>query len=215
MVENSFVIRQCGNQHCRFRFPAPSEQIHPRFCPKCGFKLDNLGLAYTNYRISDTGSRKNKSELSVLLDNIRSALNVGSILRTCEGFGVKHIYLCGITPTPDNPKVGKTALSADETISWSYHLNGLDVINQLKGNGNQVWSLEVTPKSTLLDATIRSHGNTSIVLVAGNEQAGVDPDILEISDHIVYLPMIGKKRSLNVAVAVGAAVTMLLSSSCV
>jgi len=154
-------------------------------------------------------------ELSILLDNVRSALNVGSIIRTCEGIGVKHIYLCGITPTPENPKVSKTALTAEGLISWSYHLNALDTLKQLKRSGNQVWSLEITPTSIPLDEAIRLKDNFPMVLVAGNEQAGVDPGILAICDRIIYLPMIGSKRSLNIAVAVGAAGTMLLSTSCV
>ncbi|MGB8251655.1 MAG: TrmH family RNA methyltransferase [Anaerolineaceae bacterium] len=156
-----------------------------------------------------------RGELSILLDNVRSALNVGSIIRTCEGTGVKHIYLCGITPTPENPKVSKTALTSESMISWSYHLNALDITKQLKRSGNQVWSLEITPTSIPLDEAVRLKHIFPMILVAGNEQAGVDPGILAISDRIIYLPMIGIKRSLNVAVAVGAASTMLLSTSCV
>ncbi len=215
MPEKLFLIRQCSNRHCRFRFPAPFEQTLQPFCPKCGHKLVKQGLCYANSTMSARKSDLHRGELSILLDNVRSALNVGSIIRTCEGIGVKHIYLCGITPTPENPKVSKTALTSESMISWSYHLNALDITKQLKRSGNQVWSLEITPTSIPLDEAVRLKHIFPMILVAGNEQAGVDPGILAISDRIIYLQMIGIKRSLNVAVAVGAASTMLLSTSCV
>lgn len=152
-------------------------------------------------------------DISVMLDNVRSALNVGSILRTCECVGVKHAYLCGITPTPDNPKVCKTALNVEKLISWSYHLNTLDTVKNLKQHGSLIWSLEITQHATPITEVIKHQIDSPIVLVAGNEQAGVDPEILVISDKTIFLPMVGKKHSLNISVALGTAITMLISSS--
>lgn len=155
-----------------------------------------------------------KPDLSILLDNVRSALNVGSIMRSCEGFGVRHIYFCGITPTPDNPKVGKTALTAEGSIAWSYHLNALDTVYQVKIDAVQIWSLEITPLSIPLEEAIQQQNRPfPILLVAGNEQAGVDPAILAASDCLVYFPMEGIKRSLNIAVAVGTAINLIRSTS--
>ncbi len=76
-------------------------------------------------------------DLSILLDNVRSALNVGSILRTCDGIGIEHVYLCGITSTPENPRLRKTALDAEMNPNWSYHLNALDAVIQIKEQGQR------------------------------------------------------------------------------
>jgi 23S rRNA (guanosine2251-2'-O)-methyltransferase len=213
MSSVQFMIRQCGNQHCRFRFPAPADQIIQTHCPKCGHLLSQAGTLYENSPIQPACISDQTCSLSILLDNVRSALNVGSIIRTSEGIGIEHIHLCGITATPDNPKVGKTSLRAESTLKWSYHLNALDTVLSLKNEGVQIWSLEMTSKSIPLYAAIKYRSKIPILLVAGNEQAGVDPDILSISDRLVHLPMVGSKTSLNIAVAVGIAASMLLSPS--
>jgi 23S rRNA (guanosine2251-2'-O)-methyltransferase len=208
-----FVIRQCGNQHCRFRFPAPADQVIQAHCPKCGHLLAQNGQAYENSSIQPSCKFDRNLSLSILLDNVRSALNVGSIIRTAEGIGVEHIHLCGITATPDNPKVGKTALRAESTLKWSYHLNALDAVLRLKNEGVQIWSLEITPKSIPVQDAIKYRSDIPLLLVAGNEQAGVDPGILSVSDRLIHLPMVGSKTSLNIAVAVGIAASILLTPS--
>ena len=215
MSSDQFVIRQCSNQHCRFRFPAPADQVIRAHCPKCGHILLHVGQCYANSPIPPTFGTDQRISLSILLDNVRSALNVGSIIRTSEGIGVEHIHLCGITATPDNPKVGKTALLAESTMKWSYHPNALDAVKEQKNDGVQIWSLEITSKSIPLHDAIQYRSSIPVLLVAGNEQAGVDPDILSTSDRLIYLPMYGKKTSLNIAVAVGIAAFMLLTPSCV
>ena len=152
-------------------------------------------------------------DLSILLDNVRSALNVGSILRTCDGIGVDHVYLCGITATPDNPKLRKTALSTEMNSNWSYHLNALDEIVHLKEQGHLIWSLERADGSISIQDVLGSLPDEPILLVAGNELAGVDPAILALSDRLIHLPMQGQKGSYNVAVAVGIASALLVASS--
>ncbi len=215
MTHGHFIIRQCCNPHCRFRFPTPVDQAMQPYCPKCGQRLEFLGQPYTNSIVKPADRSKQDLVLSILLDNVRSALNVGSIIRTCDGIGVEHIYLCGITATPDNPKVGKTALSAESNTNWSYHLNALDTVNDLKIQGYQIWSLEVTSRSIPISEVQKPTSKFPLLLVAGNEQAGIDPGILSISDQIIYLPMQGHKRSYNIAVAVGMAASILLTPSCV
>ncbi len=98
-------------------------------------------------------------------------------------------------------------------MKWSYHLNALDVVTNLKQEGVQIWSLEMTAKSLPIQAALQHRTEAPMLLVAGNEQSGVDPGVLSISDRLVHLPMAGSKTSLNVAVAVGIAASMLLTPS--
>ena len=153
--------------------------------------------------------------LSILLDNVRSALNVGSILRTCDGIGVTHVHLCGITSTPENPRLRKTALNAEMNSNWSYHLNALDAVIELKEQGYEIWSLEFAERSIPIQEAIKSLPRKPILLVAGNELAGVDPAILAVSNRLIHLPMQGQKRSYNIAVAVGMASSLLFAAGCV
>lgn len=148
-------------------------------------------------------------EIHVLLDNLRSAFNVGSILRTADGAGCAHAYLCGISATPDNPKVAKTGLSAEFAVPWSYHPNGLDLAHTLVNAGKCLWALEGGPRAEPITAALPVTPGAPLVLIAGNELAGVDPAILALCERTVYLPMVGFKRSLNVAVAAGIALYLL------
>jgi tRNA G18 (ribose-2'-O)-methylase SpoU len=150
------------------------------------------------------------SDLSVLLDNIRSALNVGSIFRSADGYGFKSIYLCGITPTPENPEVNKSAVGADEFIKWSKDKNAVNLIEQLKERDCEIWALETSQNSIPIYSAVSGRKNTQpLVLVLGNEVTGIDPGILEIADCQVYLPMRGEKRSFNVAVAFAVAAQII------
>ncbi len=147
---------------------------------------------------------KEDRRLAVLLDNIRSAWNVGSILRSADGFGFSHAYLCGITPTPDQAEVRKTALGAEEFVTWSHHKDAVRLVEGLKLEGWKVWALEFAEGGQPLH--VDSTGDLDdLALIVGNEVTGVDPGLLELADQIVYLPMHGQKRSFNAAVAFGAA----------
>jgi tRNA G18 (ribose-2'-O)-methylase SpoU len=141
--------------------------------------------------------------LHVLLDNIRSAWNVGSILRTADGFGFAHAYLCGITPTPENKDVQKTALGADEFVTWSHHMDAVKLVKGLKKDGWRVWALEEDEHARPIDQIANPPHNT--VLIIGSEVTGVDPALIALADNIFYIPMRGQKRSFNVAVAFGVA----------
>jgi len=140
--------------------------------------------------------------LAVLLDNIRSAWNVGSILRSADGFGFDHAYLCGITPTPDGPAreaVTKTSLGAEDTVSWSYYKDAVKLVRVLKKEDWKVIALEnVADSKAIQDASISTQRT---VLILGNELTGVDPELLDLCDAMYHIPMRGEKKSFNVAIA--------------
>lgn len=142
----------------------------------------------------------------MLLDNIRSAGNVGSILRSAEGFGFSHAYLCGITPTPENDAVKKTALGAEESVTWSYHKDAVKLAKGLKTKGWDIVSLEEgTNAGDIADASKNLNPARQTVLIVGNEVTGVEDSLLELCKRIYYIPMQGEKKSFNVAVAFGIA----------
>jgi len=134
---------------------------------------------------------------------------VGSIFRTADGAGLHHLYLCGITPTPENPKVQKTAIGAESTVKWSYHNNALTTAKKLKNQGAQLWGFEGTAQSEAYSPKNLSQVPASIVIVLGNEISGIDPGVLELCDRIIWIPMHGEKESLNVATAFGIAAYMI------
>lgn len=151
--------------------------------------------------------------LEALLDNVRSAWNVGSMFRTADGFGVRKLHLCGITPTPENEGVRKTALGAEQSVPWESYRNALDAACELRSGGRQLWALEHDPRARALPDFTQSITASleDVVLIAGNEITGVDPQLLDLCDQIIHIPMRGTKRSFNVAVAFGIAVYNLVS----
>ena len=140
--------------------------------------------------------------LSVLLDNIRSAWNVGSILRSADGFGFVHAYICGISPTPENEAVRKTSLGAEDTVTWSYHKDAVKLAAGLKKEGWEILALEDEAGAITLPSD-RKHFHS--VLIVGNEVAGVDPGLLDLCASVYYIPMSGEKKSFNAAIAFGIA----------
>lgn len=135
----------------------------------------------------------------VLLDNIRSAWNVGSIFRSADGFGFVHAYLCGITPTPETEAVIKTSLGAEDSVPWSYHKDAVRLVKGLKKEGYAIYALEEDNRSvSIQDASISTK---PMLLIIGNEVTGVDPELLDLCDRIYYIPMRGQKKSFNAAIA--------------
>ncbi len=132
------------------------------------------------------------------MDNIRSAWNVGSILRSADGFGFGHAYLCGITPTPEVNAVRKTALGAEEFVTWSYHHDAVQLVKGLKKEDWTILALEENERAVALSKGKKIKSERT-VLIVGNEVTGVDPELLDLADHILYIPMRGQKRSFNVA----------------
>lgn len=154
-------------------------------------------------RISvDEFKEAQKTPIIIVLDNIRSLHNIGAVFRTSDAFLIEKIYLCGITATPPNKEIHKTALGATETVAWEYAAETMDVINQVKGENVVIVSVEQVEGSVLLnDFTVEA--NKKYVLVLGNEVKGVQQDVINSSDVVVEIPQLGTKHSLNVSVSGG------------
>ncbi len=192
------------------RFPGTEE--HPRWnrCPVCRSTLHLVAaVPRTNLHNGNT-SNAQPLNIEAILDNIRSAWNVGSIFRTADGMSVRKLYLCGITPSPENSKVGKTALGAETNIAWEKHNNAVQLATQLRSRGSHLWALEDQPGATPLFDIEEEIADPSIVLVVGNETSGVDPGVIDLCDRVIAIPMLGKKQSYNVAVAFAIAASFLL-----
>jgi tRNA G18 (ribose-2'-O)-methylase SpoU len=138
---------------------------------------------------------------------LRSVFNVGSIFRTANGAAVEKIYCCGTTPTPDHPKFIKSGLGADETVSWAYSRNALHCVKNAISDGFQIVSLEISSNSKSIFGLFQQQVvGSKVVVVVGNEVSGIDPAILALSDSRIHIPMLGKKTSLNVAIAAAIAI---------
>jgi 23S rRNA (guanosine2251-2'-O)-methyltransferase len=209
MSEPQFQIYECQNPTCRLRIPSDLTVTEMQICPLCGETLQPIGTPFNNDNYQSSDHNTSNCTIEVLLDNLRSALNVGSIFRTADGAGISHIYCCGTTPTPDHSKIKKTSLGAQDFVPWSYHRNSLDVLQPKLAENFEICSLEATKKSINLLAPDRRINNQSILLIVGNEISGIDPELIKNSHHVFTLPMMGRKRSLNVAVAAGIALYAL------
>ncbi|MEZ4734677.1 MAG: RNA methyltransferase [Caldilineaceae bacterium] len=202
-----YQIRQCTDDTCRLRFPMPFDARLGNLCPRCGVLTVVMAAVAAPSETASAGAPAPSLPLAALLDNVRSIFNVGSIFRSADGAGFQRLYLCGITPTPENPKLAKTALGAEQGVAWRYHPNGVDTVADLRTQGFTLWALEEHPQAESIFATAFS--SSPLVLVVGNEVTGVDPGILAQCDKIVAIPMTGIKRSLNVATAFGVAAVLL------
>ena len=213
---SSFEVRQCTNPVCRLRLPVDMEIHSGKYCPKCGDPLEGVEVLH-NQPVGKYEQASDRRELVVVLDNIRSAHNVGSIFRTADGAGVKHLYLCGITPTPaENQTLGKTSLGSENFIPWSSHLNAVDLAEQLISNGYSLLALEQKKNAvSIFQFKIEDEmgmGRSPLALILGNERAGVDPELMDLGEAVLTLPMAGQKASLNVAVAFGVAAYWLMNT---
>lgn len=219
MNETTFEIRLC--QSCGLRYPIITGHPNGTRCPIC---LGDTRLMLSRELIfepahsltpnpplrSPVRSRATKSGFAVLLDNIRSAWNVGSIFRSADGFGFMHAYLCGITPTPDGPAreaVEKTSLGAEDSIPWSYHKDAVKLVKGLKREGWHITGLEESEQGVPIDQSTMAEEDIrrDRVLIVGNEVTGIDPGLLPLCEEIVTIPMRGGKKSLNAAIAFGVA----------
>ncbi len=204
---------ECQNSSCGFRFPLDLGTFEGKFCPRCGADLQTVTPQIEQWQ--PKWNTPPGIQLVGVLDNIRSAHNVGSIFRTSEASGINHLYLCGLTSSPaDNSALAKAALGAEDRVGWSAHPNSVHVIKQLKSDSFLILALECTPQAKNLFAPLEATISMGkVALVVGNEPAGVDPGVLALADQTLYIPMAGQKTSINVSVAFGVAVYGLLSSS--
>jgi 23S rRNA (guanosine2251-2'-O)-methyltransferase len=209
MSETVFYLFQCENPQCGFRCPVSPTDRKLTHCPKC--KHDGILTSHVFVEPEIVGYTQNiyNPEVVVLLDNIRSTYNVGSIFRSADGAGIRKLYLGGYTPTPEHPKLVKTGLGAEKFLPWESMLNGLNLIKSMKSKGYQIWSLEKCVEAESIFQVHLDEHCYPLILVVGNERVGVDPEILAISDRVVDIPMLGMKRSLNVASAFGIAAYIL------
>lgn len=142
-----------------------------------------------------------KTQITILIDNVRSALNVGSIFRTADAFLIEKIILCGITAIPPNKEIRKTALGASNSVEWEYEINTIDAISKLKKKGYHIIAVEQVDKSSKLNNFILPQ--KPIAIIVGNEVDGVSDAAIQLCNEVVEIPQFGTKHSLNVSVATG------------
>ncbi len=150
----------------------------------------------------ETFKKTKKTSIVIVLDNLRSLHNVGSFFRTADAFQIEKIYLCGITGTPPNREIHKTALGATESVEWEHIASAADILPQLKSAGYQILSIEQTDKSIPLQEFAIQKDNT-FVLIFGNEVYGVSEQAIQLSDYAIEIPQFGTKHSFNVSVTGG------------
>ena len=143
-----------------------------------------------------------KLPLIVVLDDVRSMYNVGSVFRTCDTFRVEAVYLCGISCTPPATEIHKTALGAEDSVNWKYFASAVEAVEELKKNGYTVFSVEQVEHSTKLQTFVPEKGKKYAV-VMGNEVKGVHQEVVDISDGCLEIPQLGTKHSMNVSVTTG------------
>ncbi len=143
-----------------------------------------------------------KTPLIIVLDNIRSLNNIGSVFRTSDAFLLEAVYLCGITATPPNVEIHKTALGAEDSVNWIYFDNTKDAAMQLKKEGYMLCAIEQVHNSLMLDDLILDK-SAKYAIVLGNEVKGVQQEIVDMCDCCIEIPQYGTKHSLNVSVATG------------
>ncbi|MEZ4788233.1 MAG: RNA methyltransferase [Flavobacterium haoranii] len=154
-------------------------------------------------RISkDEFKESEKTPIIVILDDIRSLHNIGSVFRTSDAFLLEKIYLCGITATPPNKEIHKTALGATDTVAWEYAKDVLEVIQKLKEEKVKIFSVEQTENSIMLN-DFQVETNERYALIFGNEVKGVSQEAINLSDGVIEIPQLGSKHSLNISVSAG------------
>ncbi len=161
-----------------------------------------LKLEELNRISAEEFKQAEKTPLIVVLDNVRSLHNVGAVFRTSDAFLVEAVYLCGITSTPPNAEMHKTALGAEYTVEWKYFERTIDAVNVLKDKNYQVFSIEQAEGSTPL-TDLKLDNSKKYAVIFGNEVRGVQQEVINASDACVELPQFGTKHSLNVSVTAG------------
>ncbi|GGE97416.1 RNA methyltransferase [Flavobacterium limi] len=162
-------------------------------------KLENSEL---DRKSIDDFKKSEKTPLILVLDDIRSLHNIGSVFRTADAFLVEKIILCGITATPPNKEIHKTALGATETVAWEHHENVLEVIKNLKKENVETLAIEQVESAIFLQ-DFKVEKNKKYALVFGNEVYGVAQEAVAVCDGCIEIPQLGTKHSLNIAVSAG------------
>ena len=150
----------------------------------------------------DEFKQAEKLPLIVVLDDVRSMHNVGSVFRTGDAFRIEAVYLCGITSTPPMAEIHKTALGAEDSVSWKYFPTALEALQELKTNGYEIYSVEQAHGSTMLQ-DFQPNADQKYAVILGNEVKGVHQEVIDASDGCLEIPQFGTKHSMNVSVTAG------------
>lgn len=169
-------------------------------------KLDELGR-----KSVEEYKKAEKHPVIVVLDDIRSMINVGAVFRNCDAFLIEKLYLCGYTPTPPHREISKSALGAEEAVDWAHAPDIKELIGRLKAEGYKIASIEQTDGSIPLQA-FKPGDDEKWVVVLGNEVDGVNADVVSLSDLAVEIPQFGTKHSLNISVASGIVLYALIAA---
>ena len=164
--------------------------------------MQKLSMSELNRKSTEEFKRSEKTPVIVVLENIRSAYNVGSVFRTSDAFLLESIYLTGYTAQPPHKEIKKTALGAEDTVEWKYFINAEEAIRHLKLMGYQVYAVEQVKNSISLE-NIKFSEHDKIAVVMGNEVSGVEQDTIMMCDGCIEIPQLGMKHSLNIATAAG------------
>lgn len=151
-----------------------------------------------------------KTPIIVILDNVRSLNNIGSVFRTADAFLIQKIYLCGITAQPPHKDIQKTALGATETVSWEYAEDSLELVEKLKSEGVKIYSIEQAEGAVMLN-DFQPENDKTCAVIFGNEVKGVQQKVVSASDAVIEIPQLGSKHSLNISVSTGVVLWDLFS----
>ena len=164
--------------------------------------MRKLANAELNRISKEAFAEAKKTPIIIVLDDIRSLHNIGSVFRTSDAFLIEKIYLCGITAVPPNKEIHKTALGATETVTWEYAKDVLEVVAKLKAENVKIYSIEQTENAIMLD-DFQPEPETKYALIFGNEVKGVSQEAINVSDGVIEIPQLGSKHSLNISVSAG------------
>lgn len=164
--------------------------------------MRKLKITELNRLTADEFKNEKKTPLVVVLDNVRSLHNVGSVFRTADAFLVEAVYLCGITSTPPHAEIHKTALGAENTVNWEYFDDAKNAVDKLKADGYIIYAVEQAAGSTMLTDLVLDKSKKYAVIL-GNEVKGVQQLVIDACDGCVEIPQFGTKHSLNVSVTGG------------
>lgn len=184
----------CGVKSFGFRVSAKRK---PYLCP-----MRKLGMDELNRKSVAEFKDSEKIPVVIVMDNIRSMHNVGSVFRTADAFLMQGIYLCGYTPQPPHRDINKTALGATETVDWKYFSTTVEAVKSLREDGYTIWAVEQVENSVPLHKVSAKKGG-KLALVFGNEVSGVDAQVLPLCHGSIEIPQMGMKHSLNISVAAG------------
>lgn len=164
--------------------------------------MKKLSMEELNRLSKEEFKNADKKKIIVILDNIRSMHNVGSVFRTSDAFALEKIILCGITAQPPHREIEKAALGATESVDWEYHPKTIEVVKKLKSEGYKIISIEQAENSIFLQ-NFETKLDEKYAIVFGNEVEGVDQEVIYASDYCIEIPQFGTKHSFNVSVCAG------------